>query len=49
MPSRQFSFTGTVLCITFTGVELLEDTLAIYGTEEAFAEDVIKELTMNCC
>ena len=26
----------------FTGAELLADTLAIYGTEEAFAEDVIK-------
>ena len=26
----------------FTGAELLGDTLAIYGTEEAFAEDVIK-------
>lgn len=26
----------------FTGAELLKDTLAIYGTEEAFAEDVIK-------
>ena len=30
----------------FTGAELLADTLAIYGTEEAFAEDVIKA-TMN--
>ena len=26
----------------FTGTQLLEDTLKIYGTEEAFAEDVIK-------
>ena len=26
----------------FTGAELLADTLAIYGTEEAFADDVIK-------
>lgn len=26
----------------FTGAELLSDTLAIYGTEEAFADDVIK-------
>lgn len=26
----------------FTGAELLADTLAIYGTEEAFSEDVIK-------
>ncbi len=26
----------------FTGAELLKDTLAIYGSEEAFAEDVIK-------
>lgn len=26
----------------FTGIQLLEDTLNIYGTEEAFAEDVIK-------
>ena len=30
----------------FTGAELLADTLAIYGTEEAFAEDVLR-LTMN--
>jgi len=41
LQSRQLPSPGQFYAY-FTGAELLADTLAIYGTEEAFAEDVIK-------